>query len=180
MIVLRSTIIVIVLVIGLLCQGVLAEPLRVGTAQVDLEPIRAGAFTGYASRAEAIPQGIHDPLEVRAIALEANTRVLIIVCDLLALDGKLISAAKAQLQRRLGIPSANILISCIHTHAGPACLQTTPVKAPPAYRELIQQKIIQAGTRAFAAMQPAHFGFGTGRVDLSYIQSSGEIRGGKS
>ena len=95
MIVLRSTIIVIVL--GLLCQGVLAEPLRVGTAQVDLEPMQAGAFAGYASRGETVPQGIHDPLQVRAIALEANTRVLIIVCDLLALDGKLVSAAKAQL-----------------------------------------------------------------------------------
>ncbi len=166
MIVLRSTIIVIVL--GLLCQGVLAEPLKVGTAQVDLEPMRAGAFAGYASRGETIPKGIHDPLQVRAIALEANTRVLIIVCDLLALDGKLVSAAKAKLQHRLGIPSANILISCIHTHGGPACLQTTPVEAPPAYRELIQQKIIEAGMRAFAAMQPAHFGFGAGRVNLSY------------
>ncbi len=164
----RYAILIIVLTFELFGQNVLAEPLRVGTAQVDLEPMQAGAFAGYASRAEAIPQGIHDPLEVRAIALEANTRVLIIVCDLLALDGKLIGAAKAQLQHRLGIPSANILIACIHTHGGPACLETTPVKARPAYRELIRQKIIAAGTRAFAAMQPAHFGYGSGRVDLSY------------
>lgn len=168
MIPLRYAILIIVLTFGLFGQNALAEPLMVGTAQVDLEPMRAGAFAGYASRGEAIPQGIHDPLQVRAIALEANTRVLIIICDLLALDGKLVSAAKAQLQHRLGIPSANILIACIHTHGGPACLDTTPVKAPPAYRELIQQKIIEAGIRAVATIQPTHFGYGSGRVNLSY------------
>lgn len=164
----RYALLIIIAVSSLLGQDVIAEPLRVGTAQVDLEPMRAGAFAGYASRGETAPQGIHDPLEVRALALEANTRALIIVCDLLALDAKTITAAKNHLQRRLGISSDNILIASIHTHGGPACLETTPVKARTAYRELIQQKIIEAGTCAFAAMGPSHFGYASGHVDLSY------------
>jgi neutral ceramidase len=164
----RCLALTIVFLFALLSHSGFADPLKIGTARVDLEPMQARAFTGYASRGDAIPQGIHDPLEVRAIVLEANTRVLLITCDLLALDSELISGAKDELQRRLGIPAANILVACIHTHGGPACLKTTPVKAHPAYRKLVEQKITEAGMQAFAAMHPAQFGFGTGRVDLSY------------
>lgn len=98
--------------------------LEVGAA-VTAVPIAAGTpMSGFAARKDT-SIGVHDPLTVRALAIEDACWVTIDVCGL-----------DEETCRRIGdaspLPSDHVIVSATHTHSGPCSMATRLGSAGPA------------------------------------------------
>ncbi len=96
--------------------------LLASAGEANLDPPPGGWMTGFAARV-APSAGTHDPLMARAVLLDdGQQRVAIVSCDLL---GWAPDAARS-MRRRIGeggaAPAGHVLISCTHTHSGPASM----------------------------------------------------------
>jgi len=79
-------------------------------------------LAGYAPR--ELCTGVHDDLFARAIYFEGNEddlsgHILMIVCDIVSVDGTFTTLVKKYISRLIPIPPDNIMISATHTHSGP-------------------------------------------------------------
>ncbi len=105
----------------LINQGRLQD-LQAGTAKVNITPPAGIELCGYVLR-EQPSLGIHDPLYARALVLEHEAKTIALVsCDLLALRDDSVRAIRTIASQQTGIPPSNIMLSCTHTHSGPATI----------------------------------------------------------
>jgi hypothetical protein len=107
-------------------------------------------------------RGILDRLYARAIVIESgNSTAALITVDAGAIPDVLWQAVTQQLERELGIPPANVLLTATHTHSagGPR---------GPEY----PAKIVDAVRQARRTLVPARMGYGTG---VSYINVNRHI-----
>ncbi len=98
-----------------------AGQLRAGVAEVDLKP-PLGLATG-----DGAPEakGYLTPLFVKALALDnGQDRVAVVTLDMLGIDRPDAMRAAQLAQERSGVPAANILLTCSHTHVAPSMLPT--------------------------------------------------------
>ncbi len=127
---------------------------KVGAAKVDITPA-----------ADKLPKGIdgiHDHLFARAIALDDGTnKAALVTVDLGVVRTETWSHVTARVEKELGIPAKNILITATHTHSAPWL-------AGPE----LEEKIVQAIRDAKKTVQPAQMAFGTG---VSYINVNRNI-----
>ncbi len=80
-------------------------------------------MAGYIKRTRGA-EGIHDALQIKAACfISEDTKALIISCDLLGLSQEFTRKASDALEKRLGIPAANIIICCTHTHSAPGTMR---------------------------------------------------------
>ncbi|CAN0473898.1 unnamed protein product, partial [Phaeothamnion confervicola] len=64
---------------------------------------------------------VADDLHVRALVLDdGSNRIALVLCDLICLGSEAVNAAKDRIATRSGIPASHVMISCTHTHTGPA------------------------------------------------------------
>lgn len=101
--------------------------MNIGFADIIITPDlskrkRSVQLAGYSPR--ELCTGVHDDLFARAIYFESDehsltTHFLMIVCDVLSLDGKFLEIVKKFISRRMPILVENILICATHTHHGP-------------------------------------------------------------
>ncbi len=98
--------------------------MKVGFADIVITPNKSKGIqlAGYSPR--KLSTGVHDDLFARAAYFESDdkdltTHFLMIVCDVLSLDGKFLAIVKKFISRAVPIPAENILISATHTHHGP-------------------------------------------------------------
>lgn len=134
-------------------------------AQVEITPPVGIAMTGYIARAGGAI-GVHDPLFAKTLVLEeVGQRVALIACDLLGLHLSYVTAVRNAVQAATGIPAANIMLTCSHTHAGPATMFLQDCgEADEWYLAELRQKIVEVISRAVADLRPARFGVGRGQV----------------
>src|SRR5256885_1977283 len=98
------------------------KQISAGVAQIDITPPVGMAMTGYIARA-GNATGIHDPLAAKALVFDNGAQqAVIITCDLLGLDKHSVAVVRTAIETATGIPAANIMITCSHTHAGPATM----------------------------------------------------------
>ncbi len=98
--------------------GVRAGELRVGTAQVEINPPMGTPLAGYYF--ERGSQGVLDNLYAKAAVLDdGTTRVVLVVCDLISMPRKTVLEARRLIEQKCGIPGSNIMISATHSHTGP-------------------------------------------------------------
>jgi len=96
--------------------------LRAGTAKINITPPSGTELSGYVLR-EQPSLGIHDPLYARALVLEHEGKTIALVsCDLLALGDDSVRVIRTIASQKTGIPPSNIMLSCTHTHSGPATI----------------------------------------------------------
>ncbi|MGI6573567.1 MAG: neutral/alkaline non-lysosomal ceramidase N-terminal domain-containing protein [Fermentimonas sp.] len=87
------------------------------TAITPQEPVWMG---GYSSRTRPVERKVHD-LWAKALYLEdAGKRgVFIITCDLVGLSKAVSDRVKDELLEKTGLPKAQVILNCSHTHSGP-------------------------------------------------------------
>lgn len=151
---------VLVMVLGAGAQEAVAQggatplALRVGAARVDVTP-----------SADQRPQtslGVLDPLYARAIVLENGAaRAALITVDAGAVPTTTWQSVTEQLERELGIPATNVLLTATHTHSAGG-------RRGPEYVQQIVESVRLAQQRA----APARMGYGTG---VSYINVNRQI-----
>ena len=163
----------IVLLIGASALSVFGAPpgtLSVGAARVDITP-PAGAtlpMSGYAGRQQGF-QGIHDHIYVRAIVLSDGTHDAAIVSwELIAMPTPVWLVLSQRISGQLGIPVDNIILTGVHDHDAPTIgTFSKPSPATIAYTKTVEDKAFEAVREAKANLQPAKFGFGTGKCYIN-------------
>ncbi len=145
-----------------------AEPstLRVGAAAVDLVAddamvigggIGPGRTAGQEGKLRAVAVVLELPVNVvgqssssavttaAATAAESGAHKLAIVaCDVLMLNRDLLDPVVAQITERHGIPAANILINCTHTHHAPSTVTVHGYARDEEFCRRVQQAIAAA------------------------------------
>ena len=129
-------------------------PLKAGAAKVDVTPALSELPKNY--------EGIFDHLYSRAIVLESGARTAaLITVDAGAVPDPIWRAVTGQVEKELGIPAKNVLLTATHTHSVP--MQPTPNYA---------QKIVESVKIAKQRLAPARIGYGTG---VSYLNVNRNI-----
>ncbi len=97
----------------------LASSLRAGVSRVVITPPVGAMLTGFFTRATG-SVGVRDPLYATALVVESGgSRVALLGCDLLWVHPSLVAEVRAGVEEATGIPGANVMICCSHTHSGP-------------------------------------------------------------
>jgi neutral ceramidase len=95
---------------------------KASAAQVDLNPAIGSWMTGFAARV-APTTGMHDPIMARAVLFDdGKTRLAVVACDVIGFTPAAIADMRHRIAKKSAIPLVNILITCTHTHSGPATM----------------------------------------------------------
>jgi hypothetical protein len=106
-------------------------------------------------------ESVLDDLKVRALYLDdRKTRLLIISCDLLGLTVSRVDRLRGQVGAALGLPAQNILLTCTHTHSGPATEALPGLgRVDHDHMRRLPQAIVKAAELAAASGEDAECGF---------------------
>ncbi len=154
-----------VLLLALACLPAAAQQakpaLRAGAATSVLtpplgEPI-VGGFTPFPA------EHIHDELHARCLVLDdGETKLALVVCDLLGLHRSLALAAKEHIERELSIPPSHVVISATHTHSATNALNAGLIVDVELtdYQRFVARRIADGVRRATNLLRPAEIAFG--------------------
>jgi neutral ceramidase len=130
------------------------RPVRVGAAKVDVTPAQNELPKNYL--------GILDRLYSRAIVLDNGAaRAALITVDAGGVSDQIWQTVTQQVEKELGIPATNVLLTATHTHSAPG-------QQGPGY----PQKIIESVRLAKQRLTPARIGYGAG---VSFINVNRNI-----
>lgn len=152
--------------------------LKAGFARVDVTPCLGIPVSGYF--VDRIADGILDNLEINAIALTSNQdTVVFISVDNLGISMKIYLDMRKAISEKTGICEKNIIVSATHTHTGPDVEgdSETVVK----YRELLEQKAVDAAYMAVNDLKPARMGWNIAKAPnvafvRRFIMKDGSVR----
>jgi neutral ceramidase len=146
----------------LLPTSTLAGQLQAGAATSNITPELGreiiGGFVPFPS------SHIHDELHARCLVLDdGQTRLALVVCDLLGIDRIISEEARRQIAEQYEIPREHVLISATHTHSAASALGKDPRKLSQTiddYQQFVAQRIADGVARAINNLQPAEIAFG--------------------
>ena len=124
--------------------------LKAGAAWLDITPPLGTLMPGYFHERRA--GAVHDPLFVRAFALEdGGAGIAVAVCDLIGVKRAYLDRAKARIAETIGLAPERVMIGCTHTHTGAAT-------GDDAYTEWLIGQIADAVRLAWERREPAEVG----------------------
>jgi neutral ceramidase len=108
---------------------------------------------------------VHDDLHARCLVLDnGETKVALVVCDLLGMHRNVSREARRLIQESTGIPPAMVLISATHTHSACSALGQNrfadPEELDP-YQKFVARRIADGVRNAIVTLRPAELGIGT-------------------
>jgi len=121
--------------------------LKVGTGIAELEAdnsmvIAGGIMPGKSS-------GQDGKLRITAVVLEKNpVKLAIVACDILMISRQYLDPVVAEIEKTTGIPSANILINCTHTHHAPSTVKIHGYGPDEVFAKRVQRGIVEAVEKA--------------------------------
>jgi len=121
---------------------------------------------------------VHDDLRAGALCLEAGETVLLMTADLVGLDADSVRQVRESIAERTSVPAAHVMITCSHTHSGPAtpCLPYLG-RPDPSYLEALKARLIEVAAQAWEARAPASWG--ASRQEVLVGINRREVRGGQ-
>jgi hypothetical protein len=132
-----------------------------GIARKIITPPPAIYLIGYGDRLRG-NQGVHDDLTATALALDdGRQQVVIVACDLLAINEQTVRRILAQ-------TGPNVVICCSHTHSGP--ITYADQRSPRKDRDYIDQLVAQitlAVEEAQSNLQPAQLAWAQGEAGIA-------------
>ena len=147
-----------------------APALRVGVAKVDITPqslvkVNPNDFGDFV--------GVHDPIFARVLVLDdGRTTAALVSLDLnQAGDTR---AVRERIQREVGIPADNVMISVTHNHSAPMLgkpsaggVAKSMGAETDAYTATVNDSMVAALKQARSSLQPARMGSGAGHADIN-------------
>lgn len=98
--------------------GAASAELRLGTAAIPINPPLGTGLAGYYH--ERGNEGVLDDIMAKATVLDdGQTRVAIVVCDLISMPKWIVTEARKLVEKQTGIPGTNVMIAATHTHTAP-------------------------------------------------------------
>lgn len=93
--------------------------LRGAFAEVDITPPGPIGLAGYFN--ERISTGVLDPLYAKVACFQTpGGPMALVICDLIGLPRSATDLLRGRVEKECGVPAANVLVACTHTHTGPA------------------------------------------------------------
>ena len=130
---------------------VAGDGVRVGAATVDLKAADSMEIAGGIHPGTA--RGQEGKLRAVAIVLEKNgVKLAIVTLDILMITRDILDPAVTAIEKATGIPGANVLINCTHTHHAPSTMRVHGYGADLGFTVRVQKGIVEAVTRAHAAL----------------------------
>jgi neutral ceramidase len=137
--------------------------LRAGAATSNITPPLGGDIVGGFLPIPA--KHIHDELHARCLVLDdGETKLAIVICDLLGMHRSVSDAARAEIEKRLAIPKSHVLISATHTHSAVSVLGGSRYDVEQElddYQRFVVARIVDGVQRAVNLLRPAELGFGS-------------------
>jgi len=144
--------------------------LQVGAARVDITPAPDAALPmeGYGSRTQGF-QRIHDHIYARAVVLsDGSSQAALLAWELIGVPNHVWEELSQRISKELGIPADHILLAAVHDHGAPSLAgmygRSPAPAATLAYTTKVENDAFEAVRQAKANLQPAQFGFGTGKA----------------
>jgi len=135
----------------------------VGTAQLDITPGLGCHIVGYFN--DRIADSIHDPLYVKAIVISDEEREIgLITLDIIDIPRDIVTQAKDEIFKKTGVPAECVLVSCTHTHTGPAAAPALGTPDEPEYAKSLVAKIADAFIVARSRRVPSEIAHASGDV----------------
>lgn len=140
---------------------------KAGFGAVDITPPPGLKMAGFAARIKPA-EGTHDPLRVRAIALEdgqAGQPLLLLAFDLVSVPKTLVAAIRRNLNERYNLDAGRIILAATHTHSGPVVHDDEGVELGPhetANLERLVEKAATATEQALASREAVLLEVGKG------------------
>ncbi len=132
------------------------EQLMVGVGQEVITPALGTMLMGYTPKRPAL--GVHDDLHVTAFALTyGQVQVLYLsldLCNMYYPEDEI----RARISAACSVPADHIIMSCTHTHSGPATHQDD--ERPNYMEDIFIPAAIKASVDAVANRKPAQMGIG--------------------
>ena len=131
--------------------------LRAGVARTLLTPFWGVELTGWGYYLERTWETVHDDLNATALALENGEITLAVVSlDLMVISDAFTKKVREQVRTETGIPPANIMVACTHTHNAPASGGLLGVgEVNPIYEDWAARQAATAIILAFRNLEPA-------------------------
>lgn len=146
--------------------GLATSNLRAGAVTSNITPPLGtrvvGGFAPYPA------EHVHDELHARCLVLDdGETRLALVVCDLLGLHRSVSVEARRLIETETGIPPQNVLISATHTHSAGTALghnRYANGQELDDYQRFVARRIADGVRRALNLLRPAEIAFA--RVDV--------------
>jgi hypothetical protein len=131
--------------------------MRAGFAKEDITPRVGVELCGFGPYLHRYSIAVRDRLWARAMAVAVGEKTLVVVgLDLAGVRHGTTTRVRELIGARTGIPPDCIMLSCTHTHSGPA---TRPItgwgEMDPPYLEILPHRIARAVTEAVSRMEEA-------------------------
>lgn len=135
------------------------KPLAVGYGERIITPPLGVDLCGYGFYLDRKAEQVRDDLKVRALVLKNEDQALVLAnCDLIGFTVDFSDSVRQPIARQHDIPAHNVLLSCTHTHSGPAT-QSLPGlgEVNEKYMQNVRRAIEEAVGQAFDQTKDADF-----------------------
>ncbi len=153
----------------------MSHELTAGVASTVITPPVGVDLCGYGSR-PGPSSGVHDDLRAAALCLQAGESALLMTADLIGLDPDTLQYVREHVGAHTDVPSANVMITCSHTHAGPAlpCIHYLG-DVDEAYVSWVRERLVEVAVAAWRGREPARWAAGRGpaQVGINRRQAKG-------
>jgi neutral ceramidase len=140
-------------------------------------PWAPDAMKGYVGRQRQVSAGVHDPLLVTALALEADGELAVLI----GLDTLVVTRDFTRRLREglapLGAAPEHVLVAASHTHSGPDLFAWWEGSEAAAPAEHTLAAAVEAATRALQRLEEAVLSFGAGSLDYASVNRRDEANG---
>ena len=144
---------------------------KVGYARYDITPTLGLPIDGYYK--DRFVEGILDPLEVCALAFEAEgKKAVILAIDNTGLGStKFITSLREYVSEKCSIAMDAIYIHATHTHTSVGLGEEFTSEGAMAYKAQLKEKLVLATDAALSDLTPAKMGWGIGKApNISFIR----------
>ena len=145
----------------------MSGPLIAGAAKMAITPPIGVDLCGYGGRPSG-SIGVHDELCAGAIFVcDGSDCAVIITADLIGLSAAEVAEVRALVHELTDVPPSHVLVSCTHTHAGPAtdCIAHLGYPDRP-YLNVLKRQLASLARMARDHARPALFGFARQAVSV--------------
>jgi neutral ceramidase len=142
-----------------------ADVLYAGIERVPITPPIGIMLTGYAARAKG-SEYVLDDLYATALVLDnGKVRLALVTCDLIYIHPTAVAQIRREIAAKTGIPAAQVMICCSHTHSGPITyMGPAQSKRDRAYAANLTYQIAGAVAAANHQLQPVRIGYGRSKA----------------
>ncbi len=137
-----------------------------GAATTVITPPVGVDLCGFGNR-PGPSDGVHDDLQAAALYVEAGQRAILMTADLIGIDPESMRWVRDRIAEATDVPGANVMLTCSHTHAGPAMPCIYHLGDPDAqYIESLRQKLAAVAIEAWRRRAPARWAAGRAPVQV--------------